>query len=475
MTASAWTIDIGRVWLGLVLLLAGGPARPARAEQPPLGDRYVDGAFGFAIRPPQGSQVDRQILAVASGGIQVVEFVRPSGPWRLAVTRCSTDRAVTVEEMLKGLPVDLIRRRPGGQILARRKAVIAARQAAVVAVSYFAEGVAWYVQEAVVWLEPTEFFRITFRTPLKDRAEATEAFEAVVRSFELIHSEQVLQTIHQATERGIGLLARLDGKRLLDKLVPESWFRFVIDGRNVGYLHVTESAAKRDGRPGVRIQEQTWMFEQDGSCKHIVSDFFLSDELDNEAWFSRMDSIFPPDKTNPLRRMTVIEQASRIEDTLVVARYDEPGQPEPDSQVLRLPKAYIPTVVQRLLPRLLDLSNRQLYAFGAYSSERRGVVTRTVRVVGVGTATIDGRRVRGYRLEDCEGISPPATEIFVDRDGRLLQVVSGKVVMLASTKQRIEQLYAAKRTAAQELLRKTLPAPPPAPPPEPVPPPRKPR
>ncbi len=442
----------------------------AQRDMTALGDRYVDGAFAFSIRPPQGCRIDREKKAVFSGGIQLVEFARSDGPWRLAVTRSSTERPVTIDEMMQGLPLDLIRNRPDGQIIARRKRTIAAHDGALVAVSYPSDGVDWYVQEAIVRLKPAQFFRITFRTPLQNREEATDVFGAIVDSFDLIHSEPTQASIKQASQRGIGLLARLSGRTLADKLVSENYFRFVVDGADAGYLRVRESATEHKGIAGVRIRERTWMFEKDGSYKHVSSDFFVSDDLANETWESRMHVLFPADKTTPLRLLTVFERARRVRDTLIVAFNKGPDEPELANRVLSVPKAYIPMVVQRLLPRLVDLNQEQLYAFGAYGSDRRGIVTRTFRVLGSGITTIDGRVTRGYRLQDCEGIAPPATDMFVDKDGHVLQVVSGDVVMLPATKQQIDRLYGEKRARGGALLREALSgAPPPGPAPRNVP------
>jgi hypothetical protein len=66
---------------------------------------------------------------------------------------------------------------------------------------------------------------------------------------------------------------------------------------------------------------------------------------------------------------------------------------------------------------------------------------------------VAGRRVSGFKIEDSEGLVPPANEIVVDEAGRLIRLVSGPVEMTVATKAQLEAEFGERIRATQKQFR----------------------
>jgi len=432
---------------------AGSPPGIGLAEQP-----YVDGTFGFSIRPFAEATVIRQKETVEDGDVELVQFLNYRLNWGLAVRLARTTRALSPDEMLEGLAEKLARSNPDIEIFRKDKLTLAGRPAVRLAGSCTVGRSRWLRQQAVIFLRPDEFFVIIFNAPLGYRAQVEPLFDAIVGSFEILRSEVMREQIEKALERGARFLSSVDlRRRPADNLIQEGYMRFVIDGRDAGYVWLQERRTTFEKRDGVFLRQEGWLFEPDGTVKRQLSEIFASDDMTRERWSTRAEVIPPAEGSTPPRVLVTLEQGMREGDKLVLAYTGSPNAVKMTDKVLELPDGYAPQALFSLFPRMIDLSRPDLYAFAAYNSDRRGFVIRTLRVVGRQDILLDGRSVRTTRLEDSEGLVPPITENYVDPQGRLVRVVAGKLEMIATPPERIRSLYGEKVAAVDRALRPPRP------------------
>src|SRR4029079_10622783 len=122
--------------------------------------------------------------------------------------------------------------------------------------------------------------------------------------------------------------------------------------------------------------------------------------------------------------------------------------------VLEVDENYASAAWHGLMPRVMDLKRPQLYAFSSYDSERRGMVLRTVELVGPATVSLAGRATRLIKLQSSEGLLPPVSEIDVDDKGQIMQMQAGRLEMFAATKADLQPKYSKKVIEAEAIIQK---------------------
>lgn len=462
-------------WVGLLL----GWAAPAVAAQAPsaaatqpakggLDPAYVDGSFGFSIRPPAGSTGFREKQTADSGDLEIVRFVNVPLQWSLAVRLSTTTRPLDVKATVEGITGNLGARNKDLEVLRGEAARVAGRDGVRYAASFTAEGTPWLRQQAVTPARANEYFVIVFIAPMSDREAAEAVFDKVVASFEILRDERAQARIQAALDRGAALLKSATGGRpdVAAHVVEESYLRCLMSGRDIGFVRINERATVLDHRKGVQIREWGWLFNLDGSITHLQQDMFLSADLSFERWENRIHALpaAAPDATPVL--LIDLENAIRQDDQLGVAYLPKPNSPDKKDKVIRVEPSYASAAWNVLFPRLVDLQKPETYAFSLYKSDRRGLVLQTLEVIGPAQTLVNGQTISTIKIEDSEGLLPPKTETYVDRQGRIVRVVAGQLEMVATTREFVETTYTAKVTDAQNLFKKLMgiQSPPPAPP-----------
>jgi hypothetical protein len=446
----------------LVLLFAASLA--AQKTDPPatqpvkgqLGAEYVDGSFGFSLRPVAGSAIYREKQLLDPGDVEIVRFVHLADRWSLTVRLTTTTRPLDAATIIQGITDNLSGRYDALNVQRGEPARIAGRDGARYAASFMADGVPWLRQQAVIQTKPTEYYALVLVTPLADEKLATHAFDGIVASFQILRTEREQERIQDALLRGTNLLIRVaeGGIDITQQLQAESYIRCIMGGKEIGFVQINEQPVTFEHRKGVHIREWGWLFNADRSISHLQQDTFMSSDLSHERWENYLYVLTPPDVNNARQLVVDIENAARQNDQLVVAFLPQPNATAKRDKVIDVQPSYASAAFMSLLPRLLDLKKTELYAFSAYKSDRRGLVLRTVQVIGPSQSIVDGRTVSTIRIEDSEGLLPPKTEIHVDSQGRLARVVAGDLEMIATTRQRVEQKFLSQVNEAHAILQK---------------------
>jgi len=429
--------------------LQGESAGPSKGA---LADEYVDASFGFALRPLDGSTMDRRKRQVENR-LQLVQFVRLDIGWSLAVRWMTHERPIDVQAAEEALEFDLAVQYPDSRVTRAEPAKVAARDAVRLTGAFSADGQIWLRQQVVLAFRPKEYLLIILTTPDDDREVAARAFEQILESFKILRTQLQEKQIEAALDRGM-LLGQdvASGKRpITERVLEPIQLRLSRDGHPVGVVDIQERVDRIGGKEGVRSLQQVWLFSPDQSVQYLQEDKFVSADFTYDEW-RNVSQIMPSKEVDPRQRVLVhVEAGIRRGDKLVV-KYAGPGVEEKDRNIETEPN-YGPTSLPLLLPRIADLSRPELYAFSMYDTERRGMTLRTFRVVGPGQATVDGRRVSGYKIEDSEGLLPPVNEMLVTETGRLIRLASGPVEMTVSSPEQLELEFGERIRATQKQFR----------------------
>jgi hypothetical protein len=462
------------ICLSAVLLVVAGQAGPIAvvAQEPPspasqpsqglLGPVYADGSFGFSVQPPAGCTTYRE--KQVSDDVEVVRFENLAAQQSLSVRLSTTTRPLDAQTIVEGLTANLSKQHRGQdfKMLKGEPARIASRDGVRYENSFKLDDKEWLRQEAVIPYEQNEYFTLVFITTMADRAAAEPLFDKIMASFQILRDERTRARIQSAVDRGIKLLHRTAAGELdiTANMVEDSYVRCLLNGQEIGVVHVNERLTTMDNRKGIEIRQWGWLFNPDGSITHLQHDMFLATDLSFERWEDRLYVLPATQGNTPRQLMVQAENAIREQDQLGVAYLPKPNAIEKRDKLITVEKAYASAAWNVLFPRLVDLSKPELYAFSSYNSERKGLVLRTLEVVGPTHVLIDGQQLQAFKIEDSEGLIPPKSETYVDRSGRLLRVVAGNLEMVATTAKYIEQHYGRKTAEAEDLFLKLQPKPP---------------
>ncbi len=456
-------------WAFSSLVLAQTPqSAPATPSEPPKGEldlEYLDASFGFAVRPPKGAICKAEKKMLGPSNYELVRFDQPAHNWSLAIRLASDARPPEADILGEKLIENFTSSKQYSKVELLRKENIrvASRRAARFAASFLAQDVdtfvtgkptEWFHQEVVIQTGPAECYALTFMTPLKDAAVAERTFDRILASFEIRRSENTEKNLEEALRHGEQLLTAFkDGSLDLDKIViPENYLLIRRGGVDIGFVGTQEVSGQSGGRRGMEVRQWNWLFAPDGTLINNEYFMYMSRDLLQESWEYSSRNLTVPQASGKRQLLLDMENAFRRKDKLLISYLPDTKARKLEEKVIQVEASYAPAIWFSLLPRIVDLQKRELYAFSAYSSFRRGLILRTIRVEGPRTINFANQSVEAIKIEDSEGLMPPITEIYVDRAGRILQVVAGPVEMIATTRAQVEAKFDARLQEAQKLF-----------------------
>ncbi|HOQ87502.1 MAG TPA: hypothetical protein PLQ89_17460, partial [Phycisphaerae bacterium] len=286
---------------------------------------------------------------------------------------------------------------------------------------------------------------------------AGRTFSEILESFQIVRTETQQKQIEAALERGADLLQRAGHgeKKITDRILEPVTLRLTREGQPVGMVEIHEKVDKIAGKEGVRNLQQAWIFNPDGSVQFLQEEKFISADFTYDEW-RNLTQLMPSKQTDPKQRVIMhMEAGIRRGDQLIV-KYAGQNPNDRQDKAIEIDRSYGSTGLPLLLPRLVDLDSPELYAFSMYDTERRGMSLRTLRVAGPAQVTVAGRRVSGYKIEDCEGLLPPVNEIIVDRSGRPVHLASGAVEMTLVSPEQLEAEFGERIRATQKQFRESM-------------------
>lgn len=421
-----------------------------------LADRFIDRSFGYSLRPPINCHIDAQKKFAPNGAYRLVEFNHLDRVWSLEVSVFRLEQARSAGDLLAGLQRESLLEHPDHEVLERSLRTIAARPGGVLATRYVDIERPLIDLHAVILFDRQQVFAVRFRAGQHDADTVRPLFDAILASFEFTHSELTHQLLDEALLRGAGVLSRAAELRLSQKVVPQTHMLVTIDGQEVGYATITETAENRRGAVGVHIRERGWLFLDGGVVHQIRNDFFLSDDMTAEEFETRLLILTPAADDRPPQILEQLEQGVREHDKLVLAYSEQTGDSVLANDVLAVPPGYLPKAAHRMLPRLLPLEHGGLYAFASYSNSQRGLVLHTVRVESDESIPRGAGAAVRYKMLDGEGITPPYAEVYCDQAGRIVRLVLGNQTFTATSRETVERVFGSRVQLAQREIEQIL-------------------
>jgi hypothetical protein len=368
------------------------------------------------------------------------------------------------------------------------------------------------VQQAIFRSDDQTFYMLLFTTPARRRDDhsagdnpgeilAAALFEKVLGTVKLTDRQQLKKEQDQRLIRTRGLFAIWDEKKLRSILIPQQYLRVVRDGKDAGYVQVSEHVANHAGNDGVEIETRSHVtIEPDAPVSSSTpntaaagtvvvpttdapaqplaapapvtttrqSVMFVTFDRWHEDWsmITEMDTghgspTFNSELGNSdmlLRRILDREKAAQMwkepgkhdqqppvierqKYTLSVSQYTKTQAGAP--VVRELPVFYLPQALGQLLPRLLSLSEPQTYMFASYVSNQREVMARYVDVLEEQEVDLDGQKVQAVPVKDRIGVEGAATTHYLTPKGEWLGSVSddGKLMVLPSDADSIRKIW----------------------------------
>ncbi|HSV13059.1 MAG TPA: hypothetical protein VLI90_02285, partial [Tepidisphaeraceae bacterium] len=493
-------------------------AESAAVDPTPLGDLFSSRVDGIALRPPAGGTLVRQV-----NSDDIVRFVYPDRNWDLRLkkvhlakpTPLSFEPTGNLGGGLLQMEADQLKAsNPSADVLVQEVRDVGPTKVGFIAARYNVGVDRALAQQAIVRSDDNQtFYVLQFVTPGQaqnaegidpQEAAAKSAFDAVLPTIKLLDRGVLKEEQDQRLFRTRELFATWDERRIKSALIPDQYLRVLRDGKDAGYLHVTERMAEHGGHEGVEIGLQSHL---EGDLKPAATDapvaatasasagevvpaavpaapspmlparppridrfakLFVTFDRMHEDWSIETNS--DDGRTGPVRTSELgnsdkeihhkLDRQAMAADevvdpkdkkqpavrttekyTLSVSSYQKVATGAPVKR--ELPVFYLPQALGHLLPRLLPLGEAQTYMFASYINDQREVMARYVDVGREQDVVLDGQHVRAVPVLDRIGVQGAATTHYLTRDGQWLGSVNetSKVSVLPADEAEIKRLW----------------------------------
>lgn len=434
-----------------VLLIVVAPmvqtsrAVPRALEE--LGQRLVDGSFGYSIRPPGGWHLDRR-LALEGRETTILRMMEPTGraaDRQFRLTHKEVGRAMPMGRMLRQIRGELELEHPSIEIESQQVQPIAGRRGAFLSGRYVAEGVRLLRLEAIVEIAPTSYLVLTCDSPVSIRDRMEPLFHHVTASLEILADPSSEKAMMRALEDGAARLALLTPMEMKKALSSRLYYQFASKGRPIGMVRITERIRRRNKREGLEIDEESWIFEERGIVRRIQSRMFVSLDLAHERWKSSVTRWVPMEGNRPEQLDNAFEEGVRERDVLATSQAQTLHQPLKENQPIQVPKSYLSRGLVRLLPRLIGEPDRsRRIGFLTFDADRAGLIVRVFEFKGAcdppSGLTVSTGNV--FCIEEREGLAEAQSTYVVDEFGAILMMKTGDLIMLPAEAADLERRFA---------------------------------
>ena len=429
------------LWM-MCLLGVVAIALPAMAAVE-LDRRYNDAfMFGYSIQPPAKAERARESTRVAwtrrddkTGAVAMTLTVRQvveSGPVEdLSKFATALSQRLRDNDRMKVESVNLTR-------VGDKDAVDVAGQTG---------GIALYQRQVWVTPDPGRFIVFTITGPADDKANLSAIMDAVMATARFISPEAAKQARQANLQRGRELLATITAGKLSAAIRPDAqWFTMQLNGKDIGFICRSEATARQNDNDGVEVT--LWSYvkvtpdDQPRLDKQVL---FQAGDGSMDRWKEQLQI-----GTGAPGTLSVAEDGGRVADT-VICMVDQNGKV--DSKRHKVPDVpYLSRAGGVLLPRLVNLSKPQSYAFGTYTTARNDFDMRTFTVVGPEKATIAERTVNAIKVIDQLAADAEEATLYLTEQGDMLRMATPDgLVIESATRQQVIERFA----NAEQLIQST--------------------
>lgn len=429
-------------------------AEPARTTAG-LADTYLDGSYGFTIKPPLGWQVRRVRTRVGSAVtlMEMIERIQTYQTHSLSIQRTSGIEGEKLESVLQRYFEALSTEYAEVKIEPARQRTISGRRGLSIAATYMGEGERLLRIQAAVEVRRQQFLMLVYQGPASVRGTVEPLFDRVLDTLTLVPDAYDAETLRAAGEEGFVWLKNVGGLSLKKALVPETYFRVESEGKVVGFMAVAENEVEHNRRPGIEVRERFWTFSPEGVVQRIQTNAFISLDLVCEDWKDSACTLIPGKGDEPARMLATLEEAVRQDNVLLSTQAYGLGEGSTANPPFQLPPTYLSRPMARMFPRLTNrLDKPRVIALGIFDQARSDIVMRIVELKG--EESVPGLKASGpiYRIDQRDGPASPASISYVDENGRILLIKAGDMIMRRTTRDAVEKLFAGKIIAAEKAM-----------------------
>lgn len=447
----------------LLLLSLGLAGAPASAPDP-LADAYVDGTYGFSIRPPRGWQLIRQRVPEKRGTtlLRMVKTLGGGLSHQIVFKHTTTTKAVPLNEMLKKMAHSLELEFSNVHVHAQQVQQIAGRPGSYLSATLSRSGLQILRLQAVIEIAPRDYFVLLYNGPAALRKQTEPLFDRVLDSLTLMGNRLDRAALNKALDAGAGWIADLARKGLPKMPEAVRFFRVDLDGKPMGFVKVTSRPHHWKGNDGVQVVEEGWMFEKNGQARRSQSRMFLSNDLAHERWQTSITTWQAAGKKTE-QFENAFEEGLRDHAVLLTDQTTSLSWPLKQNPPLEVPRTYISRVLIRLLPRLVGgLDQPRRYAFTSFDHQRIGLMVRVVDIKGPAklspeeTARVHrlGRGLGLFRIDESEGLVTTPSSLYCDGAGEMLLMKARNMTMWSEKPKRLEALFATRVAQADRAMKR---------------------
>ncbi len=304
-----------------------------------------------------------------------------------------------------------------------------------------------HIAEALVQNEKDRYFLIMLAHNNGDPCQVDAMFDLTLQTFQCLSKTEEDKRWEQAKKQGEAFLDQLNADKIASALNSITGFRIVHQGKEVGFLMLTEQFSRSGEDPSLQITMQGYLEQASqvfkladmqgwrSSIKYSDSDMQFPG---SPVWVQCTLNIAVTLKTGSfdyvLRPtnspgMGYREQGAFSNGTLTVKRYLPIETKEPSVDTLKIVNSiYLPWSLRPLLHRLTDRKVGGEYVFMTYHDGN--LCYQTLHYNADIPLTVDGATFNTIYAVAQPGVQGPIIEYWLDSKGRIVQQRCGEIMLI---------------------------------------------
>lgn len=419
--------------VALVSLLAMSSSSVV-AQTVELGKRYKDLPHGFSLRPPLDT-VRRRGFSTA----RLVSWSRQEAKtgailWTLSVRQIMTkDKNADLNKYSRELATRLIQEKKFK--VESVKIVPIAGKGAINVKGITGGLIRLWERQVWVLAEPGRFLVFVMAGPTDMSKQLDKICDEILTTVILTDPKAAREKIEKNLTRGKELLASLNDNKL-SKTISKApqWFLLTHKGKDVGFMHVAESWARRERMEGVQVNTCVMIEIPKDKRRVLTRSLFSTARGEFERWREHLSV------GRGRAAVTTTEEGLKKAGMIICSISQGTNL---RTRKKKLPeKIYLPRAIGWQMFRLVDLTKRTQYAFASYASLENNFDMRTFAVLGPEKIATVGGKVQAVRATDQATADAEPTTLWVTPDGKLLRMkTTDGLIMNASARAAVLRRY----------------------------------
>ncbi len=439
----------------LSVIWFGQASPPTAAPADGLADEYVDGTFGFSIRPPLGWHLIRERVPSRRGAtlLRMVEPSRGGDRDPMILRHTTTTKAVPINDMLRDLCKTLQLEFANVELHAQQVQQVAGRPAAYLSATFLEGGVKRLRLMGIVEAAPRQYFLLIYNAPFQAKRRIEPVFQSVLASMRLLSERLSAEEMEAALDAGAEWVAGVTAASIRDALLDEQYLAVLIDGKPAGYVTVRHRPSRWKKRDGFEVIEEGWTFGDDGIVRLLQSQMFIGKDSAHERWRTNVTTWTPARGDRPENLESTLEEGLRDSGFLLTGQTYSLNRPQRENPPIEIGKTYISKALIRLLPRMAgDLHKPKNYAFAAFDHSRAGLILRIVEFKGQVEPPEPGIKGKVFQIDEREGATAIPSTLYVDESGRTLMVKSRSLTMRPAERSELDRQFGGRIAEASRAM-----------------------